>query len=98
MKRIKGPARPIVSESDRAFVLSNLKAVDYVILFDDDTPFQLISDIIPDVLVKGGDWAVENIVGGDIVRARGGTVRNIPFITGHSTTSIIETIAKSLLP
>ena len=95
VKRLKGPSRPVVTESDRAFVLSNLKAVDYVIIFEEDTPYELISEILPNILVKGGDWAVDDIVGGDIVRAHGGIVKNIPFVNGHSTTSIIETISGS---
>ncbi len=93
VKRLKGPSRPVVSEEDRAFVLSNLKAVDYAVIFTDDTPYNLIADVLPDVLVKGGDWAVDKIVGGDIVRARGGVVKNIPFVDGHSTTGIIGAIA-----
>jgi D-beta-D-heptose 7-phosphate kinase/D-beta-D-heptose 1-phosphate adenosyltransferase len=96
VKRLKGETRPVISESDRAFVLSNLKPVDYVVIFEEDTPLELISEILPDVLVKGGDWAVENIVGGDVVRARGGIVKNISFVDSYSTTGIIERIEKSL--
>ncbi|HZV12943.1 MAG TPA: D-glycero-beta-D-manno-heptose 1-phosphate adenylyltransferase [Candidatus Kapabacteria bacterium] len=96
VKRLKGETRPVISESDRAFVLSNLKPVDYVVIFEEDTPLKLISEILPDVLVKGGDWAVENIVGGDVVRARGGIVKNISFVDSYSTTGIIERIEKSL--
>ncbi|HET7153188.1 MAG TPA: D-glycero-beta-D-manno-heptose 1-phosphate adenylyltransferase [Candidatus Kapabacteria bacterium] len=95
VKRLKGETRPVVSESDRAFVLSNLKPVDYVVIFEEDTPLELISEILPDVLVKGGDWAVDKIVGGDVVRARGGIVKNISFVDSYSTTGIIERIEKS---
>lgn len=92
VKRLKGPSRPIVNQEDRAFVLSALSAVDYVTYFDDDTPYELIKAIIPDVLVKGGDWAVENVVGRDIVEGAGGIVKTIEFVPNRSTTSIIERI------
>ena len=74
VKIIKGDKRPIVSEENRAFVLSNLKAVDYVILFDEDNPFNLISSVLPDVLVKGADWNIDKIIGADIIQANGGKV------------------------
>lgn len=92
VKRLKGPSRPIVNQEDRAFVLSALSAVDYVCYFDDDTPYELIKAIVPDVLVKGGDWAVENVVGRDIVEGAGGVVKTIEFVPNRSTTSIIERI------
>ena len=71
VKQIKGDGRPIVSQEDRAFILSNLAFVDYVVIFDEPTPYELISKIIPDVLVKGNDWAIEDVVGRDIVEANG---------------------------
>ena len=77
VKRIKGDKRPILTQDERAFVLINLKPVDYVVLFDEDTPEKLISEIIPDVLVKGADWAVEKIVGKDVVESNGGKMMNI---------------------
>jgi D-beta-D-heptose 7-phosphate kinase/D-beta-D-heptose 1-phosphate adenosyltransferase len=92
VKRLKGDKRPILNEEERAFILSNLKAVDFVTLFTEDTPFNIISDLIPDYLVKGGDWALDKIVGRDIVEQNGGKVRNIEFVTNQSTTGIIETI------
>lgn len=92
VRRIKGDKRPIVPERDRAFVLSNLSPVDFVCLFDDETPRGLISSIVPDILVKGADWKIESIVGRDIVEGAGGKVMTIEFIPGMSTSSIIETI------
>jgi rfaE bifunctional protein nucleotidyltransferase chain/domain len=92
VKKIKGEKRPIIPEKDRAFVLSNLKAVDYVILFDEETPQKLISEIIPDILVKGSDWPIDKIVGGDIVIKNGGEVRNIEFVNNYSTSKIIDSI------
>src|SRR5512139_1885498 len=77
VKRIKGDKRPILKQDERAFVLSNLKPVDYVIFFDEDTPEKLISEIIPDILVKGADWSVDKIVGKDLVEKNGGKVMNI---------------------
>ena len=94
VKRLKGETRPVNNEDDRAMVLSCLKPVDYVVLFDEDTPFNLIRNIIPNVLVKGGDYTIENIVGADIVLENGGEVKVIPFVEGKSTTKIIEKISK----
>jgi len=88
----KAPDRPIVSESQRAEVVAALGSVDYVVLFDEPDPHSLIASLQPDVLVKGGDWAVERIIGRDIVEARGGVVRTIPLVPGVSTTSLIERI------
>ena len=88
----KAPDRPIVSESQRAEVVAALGSVDYVILFNEPDPHSLIAALQPDVLVKGGDWAVEQIVGREIVEARGGMVRTIPLVPGISTTSLIERI------
>lgn len=92
VKEIKGKRRPIVTELERAFILRNLKSVDYVVLFSDPTPIALISEIIPDVLVKGADWSIEKIVGRDIVEQNGGSVQTIEFITQQSTTNIIEKV------
>lgn len=92
--RIKGDNRPIVSEVDRAFVLANISPVDYVCLFDEDTPLNLITAIVPDILVKGADWNVDAIVGKDVVEKAGGKVMTIEFIPDRSTTSIIDTILK----
>ena len=92
VKRIKGDKRPILNQAERAFILSNIKPVDYVVIFEEDTPANLISEIIPDILVKGADWAVEKIVGKDIVEKNGGKVMNIEFVNDQSTSRIIELI------
>ena len=94
VKRIKGDKRPILKQEERAFILSNLKPVDYVIFFEEDTPEKLISEIIPDILVKGADWAVEKIVGREIVEKNGGKVMNIEFVNSQSTSKIIDLIVK----
>jgi D-beta-D-heptose 7-phosphate kinase/D-beta-D-heptose 1-phosphate adenosyltransferase len=86
----KGPDRPVRSEAERAYVLAGLAAVDAVVVFDEDTPLELVSTILPDVIVKGGDYAPDTVVGADIVRARGGRVVIIPLTPGQSTTSIIQ--------
>ena len=88
----KAPDRPIVSEAQRAEVVAALGCVDYVILFNEPDPQSLIAALQPDVLVKGGDWLVERIVGREIVEARGGVVRTIPLVPGVSTTSLIQRI------
>ena len=92
VSKVKGEKRPIVTELERAFILNNLKSVDFVVLFNELTPIGLIEELLPDVLVKGADWAIENIVGRDIVEENGGTVRSIEFITQQSTTNIIEKV------
>lgn len=94
VKRIKGEKRPIFNQEERGNLLASLKPVDYVSIFEEDTPFNIISDIIPDILVKGGDWSIDNIVGRDIVEANGGLVTNIKFITSQSTSNIINIILK----
>lgn len=92
VRRLKGKDRPINSQSDRAEILCALGFVDYIVIFDEDTPYNLISMIKPDVLVKGSDYNHKNVVGTDIVEARGGKLVLIPFIEGKSTTNIIEKI------
>ena len=94
VRRLKGSERPLVNEQDRAFILSRLEAVDAVCLFEDDTPKELIGNIKPDILVKGGDYTVETIVGHEIVQAYGGRVMTIPLISGRSTTNILNKIKK----
>jgi len=91
-RRIKGPARPIVPEHERAFIIASLKPVDYVVIFEEDTPYETIKKLIPDVLVKGADWAIENIIGREIVEANGGSVEVIEFVNNQSSTNIIKTI------
>ncbi len=92
VKRIKGSKRPIISEKDRAEILASFFFVDYVTIFNEDTPFNLISKIVPDILVKGGDWERDKIVGKEIVEANGGEVVVIEYLKGYSTSSIIEKI------
>jgi rfaE bifunctional protein nucleotidyltransferase chain/domain len=98
VKMIKGDKRPIVPQEDRAFILSNLSFVDYVVIFDEPTPYELISKIVPDVLVKGSDWSQENVVGKDIVEANGGKVVLIEIVPGRSTTNVIKTIIERFCP
>lgn len=86
----KGKNRPIQDEVSRSLILASLHFVDLVVLFDEDTPFEIIQKIQPDVLVKGADYKVEEIVGHDIVQAKGGEVRQISFIEGYSTSKIID--------
>jgi rfaE bifunctional protein nucleotidyltransferase chain/domain len=88
----KAPDRPINSEGERAEVLAALESVDFVVIFDDDTPHEIISALQPDILVKGADWGENAIVGRDVVEARGGRVVRIPLAEGYSTTKIIERI------
>lgn len=90
VRALKGESRPVNNESDRAFLIDNLKSVDYVIIFDEDTPYNLIREIQPDFLVKGGDWKEEDIVGWDIVKESGGKVLSLKFIENYSTTNTIK--------
>ena len=90
VRRLKGPTRPVRNENERAQVVAALEAVDAVVVFEEDTPFELVRALQPDVIVKGGDYSCDTIVGADIVRARGGRVVVVPLQAGQSTTSIIE--------
>ncbi len=92
IKNIKGDKRPILNQPERSFIISNLKPVDFVVIFDEDTPAKLIEEIIPDILVKGADWSIENIVGRNIVENNGGEVKTIEFINDQSTSKIIKSI------
>ena len=94
VQRLKGPDRPVTNELDRAFQVASLLCVDAVCLFDEDTPGELIKAIRPDVLVKGGDYTIDKIVGADFVQSYGGSVEIIPFVQGYSTTSVIDRIKK----
>lgn len=94
VRAIKGEKRPLTTEADRMETLAALESVDYVVLFDEPDPHRIISEILPDVLVKGGDWPIDKIIGRDIVEARGGRVISVGFIEGASTTGIIERIVK----
>ena len=95
VKKLKGEERPFVSEEDRAYILSGLSAVDAIVIFNEDTPYHLISKIIPDVLVKGGDYKVEDIVGREIVEKNGGKVVTVSFVNGNSTSLLINKIKNS---
>jgi rfaE bifunctional protein nucleotidyltransferase chain/domain len=90
VRRLKGPTRPVRDENDRAYVLAALETVDAVVMFDADTPLELIRALMPDVLVKGGDYSVETVVGAEDVLARGGQVIIVPLTPGHSRTSTVE--------
>ncbi|MDP3115213.1 MAG: D-glycero-beta-D-manno-heptose 1-phosphate adenylyltransferase [Candidatus Cloacimonadaceae bacterium] len=92
VRRLKGDSRPIVEQVNRAIVLAALQSVDYVVIFEEDTPYELIKLIQPDVLVKGGDWKTDQIVGADIVISRGGRVESIAFNEGLSSSNIIARI------
>ena len=92
VKRIKGELRPVVPQHERAFIISSLKPVDFVTIFVEDTPFEVINKLIPDVLVKGADWSKDKIVGADVVEANGGSVETIKFVNQTSTTNIIKTV------
>ena len=92
VRGLKGDKRPIVSQSERAEVLASLQSVDFVTIFDEPDPFNVINEIKPDFLVKGGDWGEGEIIGSDIVEENGGKVLRIPFIEGSSSTNIVETI------
>jgi len=95
VSRLKGPGRPVNDESARAMVLAALSFVDAVVLFDEDTPYELITLLRPDVLVKGSDYSLDQIVGADIVLAGGGRVETLDYIPGYSTTAIEERIRSS---
>ncbi len=94
VRKLKGPQRPVNNEEDRKYFLENLKSVDFVEIFSEETPYDLIQAILPEILVKGGDWPIEQIVGHDIVLNNGGKVLSLNFEEGHSTTNIIEKIKK----
>ena len=95
VRRLKGPGRPVIPQGERAEILAALAAVDAVVIFDEPTPQQLIARLLPDVLVKGGDWGPEEIVGRAEVEAAGGQVVSAPLAPGYSTTAILERIRRS---
>lgn len=92
VRKIKGEKRPIVPQTERAEVLSGLEAVDYVVLFNEPTPIKLIKTVLPDILVKGADWASHEIVGADVIKAAGGKIKRVKLVKGRSTTNIIKRI------
>jgi rfaE bifunctional protein nucleotidyltransferase chain/domain len=95
VRGLKGDKRPINAEADRMEALAALEMVDFVTLFGEPDPYRIISELLPDVLVKGGDWPIEKIIGRDVVEGRGGRVVNVPYVEGASTTGIIEKIVKT---
>lgn len=94
VQRLKGPSRPINKQDERAMVLAALESISYLCIFEEDTPYELIKALQPDILVKGGDWPVSSIVGSDIVLARGGQVKSLGFSEGLSSTNIIQSILR----
>lgn len=95
LKRIKGNKRPIINEADRARIIAGLESVDFVVSFKEDTPFNLIRSIKPDILVKGADWNKKDVVGADFVFSYGGKTSTINLVKGRSTTNLIKKIAKT---
>jgi len=89
-RKLKGPTRPVQNENDRAEIIASLGCVDFTYIFNEDTPYELIKKVKPNILVKGGDWKIDQIVGSDLVIASGGEVKSLIFIEGRSTTKIIE--------
>jgi D-beta-D-heptose 7-phosphate kinase/D-beta-D-heptose 1-phosphate adenosyltransferase len=89
VKAIKGPTRPILAETDRLELIASMEMVDYVVLFDEPDPYNIISILRPHILVKGGDWSAEEVIGGDLVQGNGGKVVVVPYLKGFSTTEII---------
>jgi rfaE bifunctional protein nucleotidyltransferase chain/domain len=94
VKAIKGPDRPVMNQSERSEILASLECVDMVIIFDEDNPMEVIRYLMPDILVKGGDWKEEDIIGADVVKAAGGEIHRIPFVAGYSSSEIIKKIMK----
>jgi len=92
VRQLKGQGRPVISERERAEILAALESVDAVVIFDDTTPRELIARLLPDVLVKGGDWPGDQIVGREEVEAAGGRVVSVPVVPGHSTSAILQKI------
>jgi len=92
VRKIKGPSRPVVNENDRAFMLAQLVPVDAVCIFDQETPLEIITALLPNVLVKGADWNVNDVVGKDVVEHAGGKVLTVPLVPQRSTTNIIARI------
>ena len=98
VRALKGPSRPILREDERAEVMAALECVDYVTIFDEETPRELIAQLLPDILVKGGDWGVTDIIGREEVEAAGGEVLSLPFVEGCSTSDVIARILERLCP
>jgi len=92
VRKLKGPRRPIMTQADRAYLLSAIEAIDCIVIFDEDTPARLIQTVRPDVLVKGGDYLPEEVVGYNTVKENGGYVRIVPYVEGKSTSRIVNSI------
>ena len=92
VSRLKGNHRPIKDEQSRLYILASLQFIDAVVTFEEDTPYNLIERILPNILVKGGDWKVESIIGADLVLENGGEVKSLPFVSGYSTTNLEDKI------
>ncbi|UCF65063.1 MAG: D-glycero-beta-D-manno-heptose 1-phosphate adenylyltransferase [bacterium] len=97
VEKVKGPGKPLVKQEDRAIVLAGLMAVDYICFFDEETPQNMIQAIIPDILVKGGDYQISEIVGRDIVEENGGKVVTVPTVEGFSTSELTRRIARLMI-
>ncbi|HEX68636.1 MAG TPA: D-glycero-beta-D-manno-heptose 1-phosphate adenylyltransferase [bacterium] len=95
VRKIKGISRPIYPEKERAEILASLEMVDYVVIFEETTPYQIIKELKPHILVKGGDWRINEVVGRDLVESWGGKVKIVPYLSGFSTTNIVEKIKKT---
>ncbi len=95
VSRFKGPGRPVQDQHSRSRVLASLQFIDLVVFFDEDTPLHLITELLPDILVKGSDYLAENIVGADVVKKAGGVVKTLDFVPGYSTSRIIDKILKT---
>jgi len=98
VRQLKGPTRPVIPEDERAEILSALEAVDAVVIFNELTPREVISRLLPDILVKGGEWPGDQIIGREEVEAAGGRVVSIPFVTGYSTTTMLQKIREGSRP
>jgi D-beta-D-heptose 7-phosphate kinase/D-beta-D-heptose 1-phosphate adenosyltransferase len=98
VRMLKGPGRPVLPELERAEILAALECVDAVVIFNEPTPREIISSLLPDVLVKGGDWAGDKIIGREEVEAAGGRVVSIPIVSGYSTSAILERIRQGARP
>jgi rfaE bifunctional protein nucleotidyltransferase chain/domain len=95
VSKLKGSHRPIKDQYNRSHILAALQSVDMVLIFEEDTPYELIAAILPDILVKGGDWSVDQIVGSEVVLSHGGTVQSLQFLDGYSTTALEKKIKES---
>jgi len=95
-RKLKGPRRPIITQANRAYLLSSIEVIDCIVIFDEETPARLIHSISPDVLVKGGDYLTEDVVGYDTVTENGGCVKIVPYVEGNSTSGIVNSILEQL--